>query len=177
MNCKAMIAVLGGGIATFALDGSPAACAGPPADACSLLTAAQVTAVLGVPVAAGEKIMPGSAALCGWTIPGQKSRKGKRVVLSTYTPLRNRTLIERFNAAKAPIPGTTRQPVSGVGDEAMFVIAPALGTGLIFRMGDRAFDLRVHGFPREQIKVKERELADCVIQKLTNGRYAGDCPG
>jgi hypothetical protein len=27
------------------------------------------------------------------------------------------------------------------------------------------------------IKAKERGLADCVIQKLTNGRCTEDCPG
>jgi hypothetical protein len=136
-----------------------------------------VTAVLGVPVAAGEKIVPGSGALCGWEIPGDKGVNRKRVVLSIYTPLGGLTSIERFNNAKTPVPGITKEPVSGVGDEALFAMTPGLGTGLIFRKGERAFDMRVYGFPKDQIKAKEKELADCVIQKLTNGRFSGDCPG
>jgi hypothetical protein len=177
LNWKGLVAALGCALATFALEGSQAAHAGSPTDACSLLTSAQVTAVLGVSVAAGEKLVSGSEALCGWAIPGQKTPNRKRVVLSIYIPLGGLTPIERFNNAKTPIPGITKEPVSGVGDEALFALTPGLGTGLIFRKGESAFDLRVYGFPKDQIKAKEKELADCVIQKLTNGRFTGDCPG
>lgn len=152
------------------------ACASPSMDACSLLTATQVRAVLGVSVGAGEKIMPTSASLCGWEAPGQKGSERKRVVLSIYTQMGSLTPVQRFNTAKMPMQGITKEPVSGVGDDAVFATTPGFGTGLIFRKGDAAFDLRVYGFPIDQTKTKEKKLADCVIQKLTNGRFSGECP-
>jgi hypothetical protein len=176
MNWKPTAAALGV-LGVLALTASRAAYATPPSDACSLLTPAQVTAVLGVSVAAGEKLAPGSAALCGWEVPGQKSMNRKRVVLSIYTRIGNLTPVERFNDAKFPMQGIKKEPVGGIGDDAIFATTPGFGTGLIFRKGDGAFDLRVYGFPEDQIKAKEKELADCVIQKLTNGRFTGDCPG
>ena len=156
--------------------GSSAAYAAPPTDACSLLTAAQVSVVLGVPVGPGVKIVPTSASLCGWEVPGQKGLDRKRVVLSIYTQLGSMTPVQRFNNAKTPLKGITKEPVTGVGDDAIYATTPGFGTGLIFRKGDAAFDLRVYGFPLEQIKAKEKTLADCLIQKLTNGRFSGGCP-
>ena len=176
MNCKSMAAVLGGVLAVLALSGSPAARAAPPADACSLLNPAQVTAALGVSVAAGKNIVPGSLAVCGWEVAGQHGMNRKRVVLSIYTRIGSLTPLERFNHAKAPIGGIEKEPVSGVGDDAIFVTTPGFGTGLIFREGDGAFDLRVYGFPIDQVEAKEKNLADCVIQSLTNGRLSGACP-
>lgn len=176
MKWKPAVAALCGAWIIFAMSGPRAAHAAPPTDACSLLTAGQVSAVLGVSVGSGEKILPTSSALCGWEVPGQKNLDRKRVVLSIYTQLGRMTPIQRFNNAKTPIKGITKEPVTGVGDDAIFVTTPGFGTGLIFRKGDAAFDLRVYGFPIDQIKAKEKKLADCVIQKLTNGRFSGGCP-
>lgn len=175
MNWKPTAAVLWV-FGVLALTGSRAADATPPTDACSLLTPAQVTAVLGESVSAGEKLLPSSAALCGWEVAGQKSLSRKRVVLSIYTQIGSLTPVERFNNAKFPMQGIKKEPVSGVGDDAIFVTTPGFGTGLIFRKGDAAFDLRVYGFPIEQVETNEKKLADCVIQKLTNGRFSGECP-
>jgi len=61
--------------------------AAPPTDACSLLTPAKVSSVLGVTVGPGEKVVPNSAVVCGWQVPGEKSMDRKRVVLSIYTPI------------------------------------------------------------------------------------------
>jgi hypothetical protein len=140
--------------------------AAPPADACSLLTSAKVSAVLGVSVGTGEKLVPNSAAVCGWQVAGEKSIDRKRVVLSIYTQMGSRTPIQRFNTAKTPIQGVTKEPISGVGDEAIFATTPGLGTGLIFRKADSAFDLRVYGFPVDQLKAKEKALAQEVLAKL-----------
>ena len=150
--------------------------AAPVTDACSLLTAAQVSAVLGISLGPGEEILRSSTALCGWEVPGQEGLDRKRVVLSIYTQRGSLTPVQRFNTAKTPIQGITKEPVTGVGDDAIFATTPGLGTGLIFRKGDAAFDLRIYGFPIDQIKAKEKKLADCVIQKLTNGRFSGECP-
>jgi len=140
--------------------------AAPPTDACSLLTPAKVSSVLGVSVGPGEKVVPSSAAVCGWQVPGEKDMDRKRVVLSIYTQMGSRTPVQRFNTAKTPVQGVTKEPVSGVGDEAIFATTHGLGTSLIFRKGDSAFDLRVYGFPAEQLKSKEKALAQEVLAKL-----------
>lgn len=163
-------------VVLFTVSSTQTAYAAPPADACSLLTAAQVSAILGVSVGAGEKISPNSTAFCGWEVPGQKNLDRKRVVLNIYTQMGSRTPVQRFNTAKTPMKGITKEPVTGVGDDAIFATTPGFGTGLIFRKGNAAFDLRVYGFPIDQIKAKEKKLADCVIQELTNGRFSGGCP-
>jgi hypothetical protein len=175
MNSKSMAAALGGALCVLALSGSRAAYAAPPSDACSLLTSAQVTAALGASVAAGESLVPGRATVCGWEVAGQHSMNRQRVVLSIYTRIGSLTPLERFNNAKTPMAGIEKEPASGVGDDAIFVTTPGFGTGLIFRKGDGAFDLRVYGFPIDQVKAKEKTLADCVIQSLTNGRFSGGC--
>jgi hypothetical protein len=140
--------------------------AAPPTDACSLLTQAQVAAVLGVSVGPGEKMVPNSAALCGWNVAGEKSPSRKRVVLNIYTQMGHVTPIQRFNYAKMPIHGITKVPITGVGDDAIFAVTPGFGTGLLFRKGDAAFDLRVYGFPNDQAEIKEKALAQDVLAKL-----------
>jgi hypothetical protein len=166
MNSKIAVAVICGALLVLALGGTRAANAAPPTDACWLLTRAQVSAVLGVTVGAGEKIMPNSAAMCGWEVPGQKSLDRKRVVVSIYTQIGSMTPVQRFNAAKTPIKGIPKEPVTGVGDDAVSVTTSGFGTGLIFRKGDSAFEVRVYGFPLDQVKAKEKALALDVLAKL-----------
>jgi hypothetical protein len=134
--------------------------AAPPTDACSLLTQAQVSSALGTSVGAGQQL--GASSLCGWGKMG-----GKRVVLSIYTQMGSMTPIERYNNAKnTPVKGIIKTPVSGIGDDALYMTTPGLGTGLFFRKGSAAFDLRVYGFPLDQIKEKEKPLALDIIGKL-----------
>lgn len=137
--------------------------AAPPSDACSLLTQAQVSSILGMPVDAGQHLIPNSSSICGW---GKTGPAEKRVVLSIYTQIGHLTPVDRFNAAKTPFKGVTKTPVSGVGDDAISATTPGFGTGLIFRKGDAAFDLRVYGFPLDQLNAKEKTLALDVIAKL-----------
>jgi len=86
-----------------------------PADACSLLTDDQVKAVLGVAVGVGQHIVPNNSSLCGGEQPGQSGASRKRVLVSIYVPLGKLSPIDRFNAAKTPVNGITKTPVSGVG--------------------------------------------------------------
>jgi hypothetical protein len=141
----------------------PSVNAAPPSDACSLLTQAQVSGVLGIPVEAGQHLIPSNTSICGW---GKQGPGGKRVVVSIYTQMGSRTPVDRFNAAKTPVKGITKTAVSGVGDDAVSATTPGFGTGLIFRKGASAFDVRVYGFPPDQINAKEKTLALDLIAKL-----------
>jgi hypothetical protein len=157
---------IGAALFLFAFGILGLAYAAPPTDACSLLTQEQVSTALGVSVGPGEKTLPNSSAICGWEVPGQKTSDRKRVLLSIYTQLGSLTPAQRFNTAKTPIQGIPKEPVNGVGDDAIFATTAGFGTGLIFRKGDAAFDLRVYGFPLDQLKIKEKELALKVLTKL-----------
>jgi len=140
---------------------SPAKAA-PPTDACALLTQAQVSSVLGTSVEAGQRLAPSQPSLCAWG-----KAFGKRVVLSIYTQMGSMTPVQRFNNAKnTPVKGIIKTPVSGIGDDALYMTTPGLGTGLFFRKGSAAFDLRVYGFPLDQLKEKEKTLALDILGKL-----------
>jgi hypothetical protein len=162
----AMLGAYGSRAGAVAPSRSARALAAQPTDACALLTTAQVSAALGAAVEAGLHVVPNGTAICVWRVPGDKDHK--RVMLDIYTQIGSLTPAQRFNNAKMPIAvkGITKEPVSGVGDDAVSVTTQGIGTGLIFRKGASAFDLRVYGFPADQVKAKEKTLALDVIAKL-----------
>jgi hypothetical protein len=135
-------------------------------NACSLLTQARVSAVLGVPVGAGAPIGPGTASPCGWAQPGDTSHSGKRVVLDLFGPMGRLTPVDRFNNAKTPVKGITKTPAAGIGDDAYYITTSGFGTGLSVKKGSSVFQIRVYGFAVEQIQAMEKTLAQDVLAKL-----------
>lgn len=131
----------------------------PPGDACTLLTQAQVSAVLGVPVGAGERVVPSSPLMCGWAQPGGPTATSKRVVVAIIT-------IDQFTHEKSPLPGITETSVGGIGDEAHYMTTPGFGTGLSVKKGNYAFKVRVYGYSLDQIKAMEKTLAQDILAKL-----------
>ena len=131
----------------------------PPGDVCSLLTQAQVSAVLGVPVGAGERVVPSSPLMCGWAQPGGPTATSKRVVVSIIT-------IDQFTHEKTPLQGITETSASGIGDEAHYMTTPGFGTGLSVKKGSYAFKVRVYGYSLDQIKAMEKTLAQDILAKL-----------
>jgi hypothetical protein len=141
ISISAMTAVL------FMINRAPSA-APAAEDACAILSQAQVSAALGVPVDAGRQIGP-SNALCGWNQPNDPSHSGKRAMLSLYRTLGKSSPVERFENGKIAMQGITKTPISGVGDE-----------------GASSFQVRVYGFPADQIPAIEKALAQEVLGKL-----------
>lgn len=133
-------------------------------DACALLPQARVSAVLGVSVGAGEHIA--SPLVCGWAQPNDTNHTGKRVVLTLYGPIGKLTPVDRFNNGKSPVQGIPKTPVSGIGDDAYYVTTPGLGTGLDVKKANSVFQIRVYGFPEDQIKAMEKTLAQDALTKL-----------
>lgn len=136
------------------LAASYSAHAAPPTDPCSLLTQAQVSAVLGVNVDAAKRIAP---TMCGWSAPKPpNSASAKKVAL----------LISNANAfgfAKTPvINGETAVPASGVCDDAVYSFPTAMKSGpataLFVRKGNSYFAVHVYGFP-DQAKTMAMEKA------------------
>jgi hypothetical protein len=145
---------------------SRAASAAPATeDACALLSQAQVSAALGVPVDAGKQIGP-SSALCGWKQPNDPSHTGNRAMLSLYRAMGKISPAERFENGKIPMQGITKTPISGVGDEAYYIDTPGLGMGLNVKKGASVFQVRVYGFPVDQVRAIEKTLAQEVLGKL-----------
>jgi hypothetical protein len=144
-------------LAVFAACMSHPTYAAPPTDACSLLTQAQVSAVLGVNVGPGQNLTP---KMCHWSEPGQTGpkRKGAMLVLQDA---------QAFAYAKMPVGnGITKVPVSGIGDDAVYGTTPGFPTVLTVKKGNLTFVVHVSGFPDDQIKAKEKTLALDVLAKL-----------
>src|ERR1700686_5853380 len=134
-------------------------------EACSLLTQARVSDVLGVSVGAGQHVGP-IASTCEWAQPGDTSHSGKGVVIDLFGPMGRLTPADRFENGKRPVARITKTPVTGVGDEAYYITTPGLGTGLNVKKGNSAFQIRVYGFPPDQIETMEKTLAQDVLAKL-----------
>lgn len=144
----------------FALCSSRAAYAAPPTDACTLLTAAQVNAVLGVSVGQGNPLVPGNSKVCRWDASDLVGKTKKGVMLTLQTP-------REFAYAKMPIGnGITKVPVGGIGDDAVYGTTPGYATVLTVKKGDVVFVVHVTGFPDDQIKAKEKALALNILAKL-----------
>jgi hypothetical protein len=87
-------------------------------------------------------------------------------VLTLYGPIGKLTLVDRFNNGKAPVLGIPKTPLSGIGDDAYYVTTRGLGTGLDVKKGNCVFQIRVYGFPEDQIKAMEKTLAQDALAKL-----------
>ena len=127
-------------------------------DACALLTTAQVSAALGTAVEAGKPIAP-NVKSCGWAPPGGPKIDAKKVTVTLIT-------LKSFDAGKTPVQGIEKTPLSGVGDDAVYITTPGFGTGLNVKKGNSAFQVRVGGFKAGQEKEIEKALALEIIKKL-----------
>lgn len=143
-------------LVVFLASASLAAYATPPTDACSLLTPAQVSSVLGTPVSAGGAL--GQKTMCAWPAPG-----------GTHPPKRVMVYISNvrvFAGAKMGLAGKAEviTPLSGVGDEAFYDVVGS-SIALFARKGDFAVSVKVFGFPPDQTKDKEKALALDILAK------------
>lgn len=126
-----------------------------PTEACSVLTAAQVSSALGTDVAEGTYIMPTFKKTCTWNI-----QTGGSVTLQIQA-------LSFFNAGKGTLSSAERTSIGGVGDEAYYLgVGPT--TGLTVRKGDGAFKVSVYSksLTLDQRKSIEKNLAQQVLAKF-----------
>ena len=128
-------------------------------NACTLLTTAQVTAALGTAVEAGVPLVASNPTSCGWAPPQGPRIDAKKVTVQLST-------LKSFEASKRPMNGIEKTPLSGVGDDAIYVTTPGFGTGLNVRKGNSAFQVRVGGFKPDKEKEIEKVLAIEILKKL-----------
>lgn len=159
MKLKAMVLSLG--VALFFGVYAPAVLAGNP-DACSLLSADQVGAALGIVV---EVNQGGNQRTCLWQEAGKSSFAGKMVEIDIMGQVGSLSPIERFNNAKQPVPGMTKPPLEGVGDDAYYIENPRF-TSLNVRKGNLAFEVHIGGVAPEQRRPLLKSLAQLAVSKL-----------
>jgi hypothetical protein len=139
--------------AAAALGSTTAAAQSAPAP-CSLLTAAQVGAAVGVSVGAAQPI---GTTGCSWSAPHMI------VTVSLWDG-------NKWDQMKAPFPGTSRSPVSGLGDDAFYsTIGPASGkqfATLSIKKGGTAYLIKVYGPSVADQMSMEKALAGNVLAKL-----------
>jgi hypothetical protein len=92
-----------------------------------------VSSLLGVSAGAGQHpsdemhLAPGDPAIdrrtCSWYEGGKTSLVGKRVSLIILGTMGSLTPVQQFNNAKTPIQGVTKAPVTGVGNDAFFMVS------------------------------------------------------
>lgn len=158
MKFRLAVTLFGGMLTAFTFGIPSLAYAGQPTDACSLLSATEVSSVLGLSVGAGQRVVASSPLLCGWE-PGGSSVNSKRVVAAIIK-------VDQFTHEKTPLQGITETQASGIGDEAHYMTTPGFGTGLSVKKGSFAFKIRVYGFPLDQVEAKEKALALDTLKKL-----------
>ena len=131
-------------------------------EACTLITQAQVSAALEIPVDAGTPI--GRPSSCQWI------GKGRFATLTIIQPRDGKSPVDSFNAGKAStMPGIITEPVSGVGDEAYYVYfntKERSGLGLVVKKGSSAFEIRVYGFELDKAKSVAKLLCQTVAGKI-----------
>ncbi|HEY2780596.1 MAG TPA: hypothetical protein VGI90_07470 [Steroidobacteraceae bacterium] len=146
-----------GALATLGLSVAEAqrAPAGGPAP-CSLLTSAQISAAVGVTVGTAQPIADTG---CSWSAPHMI------VTLSLWDGSD-----AGWSKIKTPLPGVSKTPVSGLGDDAIITtVGPASGKQFVtlsVKKGATAYLFKVYGpTAAEQISM-EKTLAGNALGKL-----------
>jgi len=142
------------GVLLAAMMAGPRVMAAPPTNACTLLTAEQISDVVGTKMGAGKTISPEFTKTCTWTAPG--------IIVTLMLES-----AEFFQAGKhAPAPSEVTA-VSGLGDEAYY-LAVADNIGLGVKKGTVAFKVTVYksGLAAETKQKMEKTLAQQALGKV-----------
>jgi hypothetical protein len=154
---------------------APSASAAPADDACTLLTQAQVTAAVGVPVGSGSHVTPTYLKTCTWAPSSGPTKDVKSVTLSfqaadayeTGKKLMEQTaarMKEQNDKDAAPMANAS---ATGIGDDAYYTSMGSTYTGLMVKKGNIAFKVAMYGdFPTEKKKAVEKTLALQALSKL-----------
>ena len=132
-------------------------------DACTLLTAAQVSTAVGVPVGNGTHVTPTFVKTCTWT-PSAKS-KISAVTLNMQTAASYDGGKQQMGMAVAAVGGATMKAAS-VGDDAYYFVTGDQ-VGLMVKKGGASFKVAVYAkIPVADKEAMELKLAREVVAKL-----------
>jgi hypothetical protein len=125
------------------------------ADACSLLTDAQVNAAIEATTQPGRHVAASSTKQCMWSDDPDHALDHRRVVLTYSAPT-------SFDIGKK-VSHPAAESVSGVGDDAYYEFFGTDAPALVVKKGGTVFTIRLlNGFKAkalDQATVKSRELA------------------
>jgi hypothetical protein len=130
----------------------------PVTDACQVLTPAEISSVLGVPIDPGFHIPKASTIMCGWTKTG---------VVGDAIVMLNFTTPTYFENERQPHPRITMTPAPGIGTDAYYITSQ-FGTSLFIKKGDKVigFSIRDKTIPSAQLMEKERALGLIAATRL-----------
>lgn len=122
----------------------------PVTDSCDVLTAPEISAVLGMPIDPGKHVLKTSTIMCGWAKTGVTN--DAEVILNFATP-------EYFEKEREPHPRITMTPAPGIGDDAYYITSE-FGTSLFIKKGNSiiGFSIRDKTIPSADVMAKERTL-------------------
>ena len=158
-------------MSVFFLAAAPRASAAPPADACALISAAQVSADVGVTVGAGTHVTPTYLKTCTWTgsVAG-----GSRTVTVSYQEASAfagaKQMMQQMAAMqtkKAGQSGLVNSSAGGIGDDAFYSSMNGRYTALLVKKGDVSFKVAIYGeVAMDQAQAMEKAIALQVLSKL-----------
>ena len=149
MNGNHRTVLLAGLVCTVAAWAPRPAHTARAADPCALLTPTQISAVVKATVGKGDPI---GTTGCQWMSPPVGDNGSVRATLVLYDG-------GDFATMKTPLPGVTRTPAPGVGDDAFYSTVGTLTT-LTVKRGATAFVVRLYGVDGQQQQMTmEKALA------------------
>ena len=132
-------------------------------DACSLLTVQEVSAALEVQSLPGKPLF-GHSTACSWSDDAAQSVDHRRVTLSVV----NTTV--PFNTMKTS-PRLTIEPVSGVGDDAYYVLLKSDSPQLAVRKGGTVIQIRVlNGLKAKPFNLAQEKAKEAALGKAAAAR-------
>jgi hypothetical protein len=173
LPCWLIASSIGIGSSVAFCAGAMAAIPEASGDACKLLSAAQVSTVLGVQVDDGAYIIPGHSQFCIWKERGEPDMVAQNVQVHFMTS-------RQYDAPKTgPF---AKGSESGLGDEAYWAYTPGIGFTLSVKKGSTYFRVQSRPIPQgvarksdtpadkakwdEKEKSVERAIASEVLKKL-----------
>jgi hypothetical protein len=132
-------------------------------DACALLTEDQVSTAIEAKAEPGQHMVPSSTRQCIWSDDPSHDVTHRRVTLNIGT-------MQAFTMGRSAATKLKTEAVSGVGDDAYYILFGGDSPQLVVRKGDKVFDVRVlDGFqfkPLTDVKARELTLAKAAAAKL-----------
>ena len=134
-------------------------------DACQLVTQAQVSAAVGVPVGAGTHVTPTFLKTCTWTASG--NNKDVSNVTISFQPAQSfngtKSMTEMMVANAKPDKQGNRahnDVASGIGDDAFYTTMGEGYSALLVKKGNVALKIAIYGaMPEQKKKDAEKKLA------------------
>ena len=107
----------------------------PVTDSCDVLTPAEISAALGIPIDPGKHTLATSDIMCNWSQTGATGASAPRLVL-------NFMALDAFLREKAATGNVVVTPAPGIGDDA-FYVSSQFGNSLYVRKGSSAISFAI----------------------------------